>query len=319
MSFVNELSDGFENIPCEVCGHDERAIVATNTDLFLGGKTEFSMHECLNCGVIYQHPRPTFSKMVEFYPSDYVAYTPSLHTESNLARFFRQYGLRKRVKLIEQYVQNGRLLDVGSATGDFLSVMSSQPDWQLIGVEPIHSAVAQSRNEVGVDVVEALLNDVPFAPESFDVITMWDVIEHVYDPVKVVKQAAILLRPGGVLVVNYPNLGSIDRRLFGAAWAGYDLPRHLYLFPTTLLNKIMKTAGIKEIERKCLYGSHGATGTSITFAIEKQFGHKHFSEIARKFLLSKVMRILLSPYFLLIDHFKLGSNLTVVFKKENEK
>jgi 2-polyprenyl-3-methyl-5-hydroxy-6-metoxy-1,4-benzoquinol methylase len=318
MSLTDKLPDGFEQSPCELCGHDERVLVAKHTDLFLGGQTVFSMQRCLHCGAIYQHPRPSYAKMAEYYPSDYVAYTPGLHKESRLARFFREYGLKKRWRLIERYVGNGRLLDVGSATGDFLSVMRSQPNWKLVGIEPIHSAVVRSRNEVGVDVVEGLLNDVPFSHESFDVITMWDVIEHVYDPVAVIKQAANLLRPGGILVINQPNLGSIDRRLFGTAWAGYDLPRHLYLFPADLLRSTMEKVGLEEIERKCLYGSHGAAGTSVTFAVVKWLGHGRFSQTVRKLLLSKIMRLLFAPYFMVIDHFKLGSNVTTVFQKKYE-
>ena len=81
----------------------------------------------------------------------------------------------------------------------------------------------------------------------------------------------------------------------------------------------MLDAGLEEIERLCLYGSHSAAGTSMTFAVIKKFGYGRLSQNVRKFLLSKVMRILLSPYFLLIDHFKLGSNLTVVFQKRYER
>ncbi len=315
---MSDLPTGFERSACEICGHDERVLVARNPDLFLGGGTLFSMQECLHCGVIYQHPRPSFEKMADYYPSDYVAYTPGLHEESQLTRLFREYGLKKRWRLIERYVENGRLLDVGSATGDFLSVMRSQQNWKLVGIEPIHSAIVRSRIEVGIDVVEGLLNDVPFAAGSFDVITMWDVVEHVYNPVEVIRQAAHLLRPGGILVINQPNLGSIDRRLFDAAWAGYDLPRHLYLFPADLLCSIMAEAGLEQIERKCLYGSYSATGTSVVFAVVKRFGYGSFSRTVHKLLLSKIMRLLFAPYFIVIDYFKLGSNVTTVFQKKYE-
>ena len=315
MALINDLPDGFEQVPCEICGHDERELTASRTDLFLGGHDRFFMHECLKCGVIYQYPRPTSAKMSDFYPSDYQQYTSGVHKEKRLARLFRRYGLRKRCQAITRHVSNGRLLDVGCATGDFLSEMHLQPGWQVVGIEPGHPAAAYVSNEIGLDVVEGFLNNAPFAKQSFDAITMWDVLEHVYDPRTVILQAANLLRAGGVLVVNHPNLDSIDRRLFSELWLGYELPRHLHLFPINLLRQLMAKVGLKEIRRECLYGSHAATSSSLMFVIEKRFGNSRFSQFMYKLLFSIPMRLLFTPYFKIIDYRQVGSNVTAVFQK----
>jgi SAM-dependent methyltransferase len=166
-----------------------------------------------------------------------------------------------------------------------------------------------------VPVVSALLNDAPFPDESFDAITMWDVLEHVHQPLVVIDAAARLLRPGGVLVVNHPNTASIDRRLFGRFWMGYELPRHLYLYPGDLLRRLMAERGLVEIERRCLYGSHAASSTSLALMTQDRYGSGRLTQAIRAVLFSKLLRVLLLPYFKLIDDRRMGSNITAVFQR----
>jgi 2-polyprenyl-3-methyl-5-hydroxy-6-metoxy-1,4-benzoquinol methylase len=305
----------FESVACEICGSDERIQVVARPDLFLGGDTLYTMHECQGCGAIYQHPRPTADTIDQFYPSEYVAYTRSLKVEHWLSRLQRRYGLRKRCGIITRHVARGRLLDVGCATGDFLAEMQHQTGWSVIGVEPSHQAAGYARNEVGLDVVQGVLNEAPFADDSFDAITMWDVLEHVYDPRTVLVCAAQLLRPGGVLVINHPNVESMDRRVFGRYWCGFELPRHIYLFPPQLLQMLLAEHGLVEVERRCLYGSHAASATSLTFILESYFGKNRYTDLAQRFLFSKICRLMFAPLFWLLDQRRGGSNVTVVFKK----
>jgi SAM-dependent methyltransferase len=193
--------------------------------------------------------------------------------------------------------------------------MKRQPGWTVMGIEPSPVAARYVRAEVGVDVVQSVLNDAPFAPASFDAITMWDVLEHVYNPRAVLAQVARLLRPGGVFVVNHPNLDSIDRQLFGTFWAGYELPRHLYLFPTDLLRQLMAEYGLQEMERRCLYGSHAASATSLWFMAVSYWGRGRASQVVRRLAGSKLCRLMAIPYFQQIDRRALGSNVTVVFRR----
>jgi 2-polyprenyl-3-methyl-5-hydroxy-6-metoxy-1,4-benzoquinol methylase len=309
------LETTFESSPCEICGCDERELIVSRPDFFLGNDALYCMHECASCEAIYQHPRPKPVKMMEFYPSNYQQYTPALTNESRWRRFFRNYGLWKRAALIGNYVQWSRLLDVGCATGDFLAFVRHKG--QVIGLEPVHSAAQCARHQVGSVVVRAVLNTSPFSNESFDVVTLWDVLEHVYDPRRVIDEASRILRVGGILVVNHPNLDSIDRYIFGKFWLGYELPRHLYLFPTKLLRQLMSEYGLEQIERKCLYGSHAATASTVMFIVERFFGKSLVSRFIRTVIFSQVVRLLAAPYFKLIDHCRLGSNVTVVFRRKS--
>lgn len=308
-------SDLFEWIVCEICGSEDHHSVAARTDLFLGGDTFFTMHECENCHAIYQFPRPTRTKMSDYYPSDYQQYTHALDEEKLIARLSRRYGLRKRGQVIIRQVQQGSILDVGCATGDFLSIMREFPGWDVFGIEPTHSALQYARQKVELPVVEGALNVAPFADQSFDAITMWDVLEHVYNPRQVLQNVERLLKPGGVFVVNHPNLDSLDRKLFGNMWLGYELPRHLYLFPGDLLKELMTHLGFEEVQRQCLYGSHAATFSSLMFLVEKWFKNPNIHHFARRSLFNAMVRLFCLPYFKFIDYFNLGSNITAVFVK----
>jgi ubiquinone/menaquinone biosynthesis C-methylase UbiE len=304
-----------EAINCEICHQSGRYLVAQRTDLFLGGTTRFTMYQCQGCGVLYQYPRPTPQTIDRLYPDDYPQYTHGIDTEHWLRRLDRRYGLHKRCKAILRHVKQGRLLDVGCATGDFLSEMQRQPGWSVVGIEPGSFAAHYTRSYVGIEVIQGILNTAPFTDQSFDAITMWDVLEHTYNPRMVIAEAARLLRPNGVLVINHPNIDSIDRHLFGHFWIGYELPRHMYLFPAYLLRRLMAEQGLYEVERRCFYGSHAATSTSLTFVCEAYCGKGHISQTINRIAFSKVARVLMVLYFKIIDQMQLGSNITVIFKK----
>jgi SAM-dependent methyltransferase len=305
-----------ERPPCEICGADAPEPVAWRSDLFLGGATVYTMCRCGGCGVVYQHPRPSAATIHHLYPDEeYPEYIPSLVAERPLRRMVRRYGLRKRCRQVTRYVRVGRLLDVGTSTGDFAWEMGRAPGWAALGIDISRGAVAYGRDEAGVDGAVAVLNDAPFADGSFDAITMWNVFEHVYDPRRVIAEAARLLRPGGVLVLTHPNLASLDRRLFGHTWIGYELPRHIYLYPDGLLRELMAEHGLAEVERSCLYGSHAATATSLMFLVERALGRGRAAELIRRALLSLPARVLCAPYFLILDRLRLGSNITTVFRR----
>ena len=303
---------------CEICGSDERRPVAWRPDLMLGGDQLFHMHECGGCGVLYQHPRPAPAAMEAFYPPEYQPYTPKLEAESWLRRLDRRYGLRKRCRAVTRHVERGRLLDIGCATGDFLDEMRRIPGWSVLGIEPGDAAARYAHLQQGLDVVEGTLNDSPFADRTFDAVTVWDVLEHVYDPRVVIRNLARLLRPGGVLVINYHNLRAIDRRLFGRFWCGYELPRHLYLFPDELLGKLLAEHGLHEVERQCLYGSQASTTTTLLFLARTYLQHGIAGRV-HDLLYSKIVRLVCLPYFYITDRLLLGSNVTAVYRKVDER
>ena len=138
---------------------------------------------------------------------------------------------------------NGRrLLDVGCGSGAFLSGMRER-GWTVVGVEPDPVAAAAARRN-GIDVRDGMLADAAFTDDAFDAIVLSHVIEHVHDPIALLRECSRVLRPGGTLVMMTPNLTSVGHQRFGADWRGLEPPRHLHIFSVDSLAACARSAGL---------------------------------------------------------------------------
>jgi 2-polyprenyl-3-methyl-5-hydroxy-6-metoxy-1,4-benzoquinol methylase len=136
-----------------------------------------------------------------------------------------------------------RLLDFGCGSGAFLRRMHDQ-GWQVLGLDLCRAAVERVQRELGLSALVGTLPHPDLPPESFDVITMWQSLEHVHQPLEVLEHAYRLLVPGGKLIVAVPNIDSAPFRWFGSAWFGLDLPRHLTHFSAATLRQMLERAGL---------------------------------------------------------------------------
>jgi len=139
--------------------------------------------------------------------------------------------------------ERGRLLDVGCGNGSFL-VQMKQLGWEVTGIEPDGEAASFSRKNYGLDVFKGPLEEAKYPNEHFDTITMNHVIEHVLDPISLLKECRRILRPGGKLIVITPNIDSLGQRIFREAWLHWDPPRHLFLFSSETLGETARRAGL---------------------------------------------------------------------------
>ncbi|WP_313805831.1 class I SAM-dependent methyltransferase [Flavobacterium sp.] len=189
------------------------------------------------------HPQPTLEKLPSYYESDdYIS-----HTDGKRSLFEKVYhiikrkAIRDKVTLItKQQPKKGSLLDIGAGTGDFLSEAKNQ-GWSITGIEPNEKA-KQSAIAKGVNFaanLEALEN------HSFDVITMWHVLEHVPDLEKQIQELKRLLKPSGTIIIAVPNFISFDAQHYGKFWAAYDVPRHLWHFSKTAIEKLFNKEDIE--------------------------------------------------------------------------
>jgi len=144
----------------------------------------------------------------------------------------------------------GKLLDVGAATGFFVE-QARRVGWDAIGVEPSDWAAAYARNELGVDVQTGTLESKQFPDAAFDVVTLWEVIEHLPDPRVTLAEIRRVLRPGGRLVLSTPDAGSVAARLSGRRWLGWrKVPEHLFFFDHANLDRLLSQAGFKPIRHR---------------------------------------------------------------------
>ena len=185
--------------------------------------------------MLITHPQPSLEKLPSYYESvDYIS-----HTDGNKSLFEKMYqfvktiALKNKLKLINSQSPKGRILDIGAGVGDFLTVAKND-GWETIGIEPSDKAKAIAKNK-GVSFVESLSE---LESNSFDIITMWHVLEHVPDLENQIKELKRLIKPTGTVIIAVPNFKSYDAEYYGKFWAAYDIPIHLWHFSKTAINKL---------------------------------------------------------------------------------
>jgi SAM-dependent methyltransferase len=188
------------------------------------------------------HPQPAPEQLGQYYESDdYISHTDSKRTIfEKLYHIVKQKALRDKVKLIQKFSPSkGVLLDIGAGTGDFL-VEAKKNNWVVTGIEPSEKAkgIAMSKGISFKDSVKDV------ADGSVDVVTMWHVLEHVPDVEVHIKELKRIIKPDGVIVIAVPNYKSYDAIKYGKYWAAYDVPRHLWHFSKTALQKLFEVEDI---------------------------------------------------------------------------
>lgn len=231
--------------PCNFCGHQQADHFLTLTDLRLNLPGSWNLMKCENCGLLFIDPQPTWEELSAHYPKDYHAY---LRKDSKISASLRGFGLRKRVKSIlrRTNIQKGCLLDVGCATGDFLHAFQTATDWDVMGLEIVPEAAVAARAK-GLTIIEKDLEDTNIADGSFDVITLWDVLEHMPNPAQILQICYGLLKPGGSLVLKCPDPSGKEAGLFKESWIGYEAPQHLFGFPQPVLVNKLKEIGFPKV------------------------------------------------------------------------
>lgn len=214
---------------CPICDNASFSPFLNAIDYTVSRET-FSIVSCDKCGFHFTNPIPTIDKIGDYYKSEsYVSHSSSKKGIINkLYQRVRKYTLKKKLSLVTRLGKGKSILDIGAGTGHFLNVCQ-QAGWNALGLEPDADARAFAKKEFGVELQSTdALHQLP--TKSKDVITMWHVLEHVYELRKDVAQIVNVLKDDGVLVVAVPNRNSFDATYYKEFWAAYDLPIHLYHF-----------------------------------------------------------------------------------------
>jgi len=297
--FVNAAREvEWEQAPCNLCGQAGGDLVLEGPDRLLHLAGWFRVVRCPRCGLLRQDPRPTPQSIGFYYPTEYGPYSIAIDDEaSSLARQDRRYGMWKRRVAIERYVPGGRLLDVGCATGNFLHEMARSGSWEVEGVEPSPEAAARARQRLGLAVHVGRLEEVELPASVFDVVTMWNVLEHLHDPLASLRIVRRVLKPGGLFVFSIPNMESIEAKLFGRYWLGWDLPRHIHFFPRPVASSMLREAGLSLLRWRCLAGAYLSFLLTLQFLLEGAAGRTWWSRALLALLHWMPMRLLAAPLF----------------------
>jgi SAM-dependent methyltransferase len=214
---------------CPACNAASTTDFLEVKDHFLSKET-FQLLKCDQCQLVFTTPRPALDKIGDYYKSeDYVSHSSTKKGVVNsVYSKVRNYTLNQKVKLVSRLVRGKSLLDVGAGTGHFLK-RAQDNGFSVLGLEPDKDARKVAREQNGVEL-KALEGLYELQPDAYDCVTMWHVLEHVYNLQEDAAQIASLIKSGGVWIIAVPNHTSFDARHYESFWAAYDVPRHLYHF-----------------------------------------------------------------------------------------
>ncbi len=173
-------------------------------------------------------PKPEENKLDKYYQSeDYISHTDgSRSLFEKVYQIIKKYALARKVILINSFkTKNRELLDIGAGTGDFL-MMAKKNNWNVVGVEPNKEAINLAEKKD----LKLLKDTQKLKQDSFDVITMWHVLEHVFNLEEQIIELKRLIKPNGYIIIAVPNYKSYDATYYKSDWAAYDVPRHLWHF-----------------------------------------------------------------------------------------
>ncbi len=213
---------------CPVCNNDSFTSKFAAVDYTVSGES-FNIVSCDSCNFLFTNPRPADDQLGKYYKSEeYISHTDTSEGVINkLYKIVRKITLNSKLKLIRS-LSSGKVLDIGSGTGAFVNHLKIS-GYDIKGVEPDPDARAQAKSLYNIELSsEQQLHNLP--DESFDVITMWHVLEHVSHLNERVAELFRLTKEDGTIIISVPNYQSPDSLFYKNFWAAYDVPRHLYHF-----------------------------------------------------------------------------------------
>jgi SAM-dependent methyltransferase len=301
-----------EAIACPLCHAPDATVLCAEPDLALGVPGRFPLSRCERCGLLYQNPRVRRDQLDRMYPADYPAHarhpeagrvlrarSPAVrrvlarrlgyaHLEPGpvglAARARARLRRRRILKDFPPWIGQGRLLDVGCATGRFLQQMAAL-GWRVSGIELDPEAAATART-VTADVTIGDPAELTLPRASFDLVTAFHVVEHLPEPARALRNMLAWLAPGGLLVVEVPNVGGWGGALFGRHWSGLDFPRHLIHFTPATMRALVERCGGRVVDEwhwskprwilrsaRFWLGAHrGAVARAVLAALDTRIG-----------------------------------------------
>jgi 2-polyprenyl-3-methyl-5-hydroxy-6-metoxy-1,4-benzoquinol methylase len=205
----------------------------------------FNIVECVSCGFKFTNPRPEKHQLGDYYKSEaYISHSNiNKGFINSIYQIVRKYTLFKKLQLISKFYKTGNILDIGCGTGEFLKIFKDAK-WNTLGIEPSMDVRKMAVDNYGLDIrEEAEITNLETA--SFDIITMWHVLEHVPRLNDRIEDLKRLIKPNGIIIIAVPNCISLDAKIYAENWAAYDVPRHLYHFSSKDIQTLFINHGLK--------------------------------------------------------------------------
>ncbi|MDZ4803181.1 MAG: class I SAM-dependent methyltransferase [Bryobacteraceae bacterium] len=238
---------------CPGCASTEsRALFHAGDRLFQTTKKSFLVVQCGGCSLIRLYPWPDIDELKSYYPEAYW-FNPGASTAAYLEEMYRRFVLRDHVNFAEGALRRaglrGTVLDVGCG-GALFGRLLGERGYRCFGLDFSHDAAKVGWSVNGVPVLVGDFMRAPYREGTFAAVTMFHVLEHLYDPGAAVRAVGRLLRPDGRLIVQVPNASCWQFLLFGEKWNGIDVPRHLVNFRQSDIEALLDFCGFEVIRRK---------------------------------------------------------------------
>ena len=292
------LGEAIDCGPCPACeAREVRMLFWAGDRLYRTTDKTFLIVECAECRLMRLFPAPSPSELRTYYPDNYW-YAPEDDAASRLEQAYRRFVLRDHIRFVRRALEDsgesGLVLDVGCGGGLFLRMLADcrsllkQRNLRVVGLDFSLDAASLATRHNAVPTLCGTLTQAPLPPESCAAVTMFHVLEHLFDPAAYLRAAHTLLRPGGRLIVQVPNAACWQFLVFGEHWSGIDVPRHLVDFRPPDLERLLDNCGFEALRTKhfSLRDNPAGLATSLAPGLDPMARRvRRVPETARKKLL----------------------------------
>ena len=302
---------------CEICESKEFEFVFEGKDKLLGIPGKFNLFKCKKCGGIFLNPQPSFKELGKYYsPDKYYSLKfvdkYSKKTKLKLWLYELYFNPKKKNYLMSLFFspikfmvrgtrikKNEKLLDIGSGSGQFLYEMKSL-GLDVYGVEPGEFDEKATKKE-GLEIKKSNLKEAKFKKETFDLITMSHVLEHVSNPLENLEEIHRILKKNGRFIISVPNYNSLAYKIFGSNWYQLDIPRHLFDYSDKILKRVLEERGFKIIKMR--YNSRPSQ-----FVVSLYFV---FDIKEREGFWNRVLEVLFLPLTWIVNFLRIGDQIEI--------